>query len=162
MWNMKCAGKQILVVEMRRAAMVLLAHCSGESAWLALLTLTSLLCHCLLREHIRAERKGSQGLAHLFNPQWKMLCGPQPKSVQTASMSSQQVRCWAMHKLLSRWRLNFLCQKCLELRLEINVYTELIIRQTWLSSKTKDDQLGYISVTRISCSTWLLNSNLWG
>lgn len=56
---------------------------SGDSKLLAL---------SLLREHIRAEGKGSRALALLSNPQWKILRGRQPKPVQTASMSLQQVR----------------------------------------------------------------------
>lgn len=46
-----------------------------------------------LRGHISAGRKGSQGLYPLSNRHWKMLWGPQPKLVQTVSMSLQQVRC---------------------------------------------------------------------
>lgn len=30
-----------------------------------------------LRRDIRVEKKGSQGLAHLSKPEWKVLCGPQ-------------------------------------------------------------------------------------
>ena len=45
MWYKKCAGKQILVVEVQGAVAVLLARCSGERDRLARLTLTSVLSH---------------------------------------------------------------------------------------------------------------------
>lgn len=53
----------------------------------------NLLALSLLREHIRAGRKGFHELAPLSSPQWKMLSGPQPKLVQTASMALQHIRC---------------------------------------------------------------------
>ena len=107
MWNMKCAGKQSSVMEVQRAVASMLSRrkCLVVSVDFKLLALS------LLREHIRAERKRSQELAPLSNAQWKMLCGPQPKPVQTASMSLQQVRCWALHKLFS-FMPGLLCQKC--------------------------------------------------
>lgn len=64
-WNVKCAGKQISVMEAQRAVTVLLAGCSGESTCSSLVTRNSLPCHS---SENTSGQKG-RGLGHwLFFP----------------------------------------------------------------------------------------------